>query len=270
VSLLSWSVFLVTAALFVSACLQSGQPESMRARHARVAVYWQDRQIEKGVPGPPPTPRAAWRDTAWAGSIQRWDHAAFRTVNHGWANPFFDRAMPVLTHLGDAFLHVLLFFGLLVWAVRRRRLDYRHTAVMGLIGVVLGLAPMLLKDIVPRYRPPTIYPYDIVLLVNPLYGSSFPSGHTFAAFCTAMILACRHRWTAPWAFGLAALVGISRVSVGVHWPMDVIAGAVLGMAAGGMTMLVWERRRAAAARPSSRGARSDGDEPEEEVLARVA
>jgi membrane-associated phospholipid phosphatase len=62
---------------------------------------------------------------------------------------------------------------------------------------------------------------------------SFPSGHTIAAFSVATIFADRyrgHRW-APWvAYGLAGLVGFSRLPLQAHFPSDVFAGAALGYA----------------------------------------
>jgi PAP2 superfamily len=60
---------------------------------------------------------------------------------------------------------------------------------------------------------------------------SFPSGHTIAAFSIATVFAERysdHRWV-PWvAYGLAALVGMSRITLQAHFPSDVFAGAALG------------------------------------------
>jgi membrane-associated phospholipid phosphatase len=60
---------------------------------------------------------------------------------------------------------------------------------------------------------------------------SFPSGHTIAAFSVATVFASRyrqHRWV-PWvAYGLAGLVGFSRLPLQSHFPSDVFAGAVLG------------------------------------------
>jgi membrane-associated phospholipid phosphatase len=60
---------------------------------------------------------------------------------------------------------------------------------------------------------------------------SFPSGHTIAAFSIATIFANRyrrHRWVPFVAYGLAAAVGFSRVSLQAHFPSDVLAGAVFG------------------------------------------
>lgn len=245
---LSRAAFLACALLFVLAALLSGQPRSMRQRHLETATYWQDRQIAKGAAGPPYRPRAAWRDAPWACAIQRWDHTAFHIVNQRCANPFFDRVMPWVTQAGDAF--TLAFFLIAVCIYSARRWPSVATTVrLGLIGIVLGLIPVVIKAGLFRYRPATLYPYDIVLLVRPLYGRSFPSGHAFAAFSVAVILARRHPVLAPWALGLALLVGISRVSVGVHWPADVLAGAALGAACGWSVVALHGRRAVTQAAP---------------------
>ncbi len=61
--------------------------------------------------------------------------------------------------------------------------------------------------------------------------SGFPSGHTIAAFSIATIFAeryRRHRWAPFVAYGLASLVGFSRITLQSHFPSDIFAGAVLG------------------------------------------
>lgn len=73
-------------------------------------------------------------------------------------------------------------------------------------------------------------------------GSSFPSGHTIAAFSIATVFADRyrqHRWV-PWtAYGLATLVGFSRISLQSHFPSDVFAGAALGYLIAHYAVLRW-------------------------------
>jgi membrane-associated phospholipid phosphatase len=60
---------------------------------------------------------------------------------------------------------------------------------------------------------------------------SFPSGHTIAAFSVATVMARRyrsHRWVPYAAYGMAALVGFSRLSLSAHFSSDVFLGAALG------------------------------------------
>ena len=62
--------------------------------------------------------------------------------------------------------------------------------------------------------------------------SSFPSGHTASAFSFATAMTSDTPWLALPLFGVASLVGYSRVHAGVHYPSDVIAGCVLGLSVG--------------------------------------
>ena len=62
-------------------------------------------------------------------------------------------------------------------------------------------------------------------------GTSFPSGHAAAVFALATVLSERNsdkRWVTPLAFGCASLVGVSRISMRMHFPSDVFVGAALG------------------------------------------
>lgn len=95
-----------------------------------------------------------------------------------------------------------------------------------------------LKVGIARKRPFVSYPNDITQRthVGPL---SFPSGHTTAAFATATALSLstkKWQWAVP-AYAYAGLVGYSRMRLGVHYPSDVLAGALIGIGSG---MLVWQ------------------------------
>ena len=84
------------------------------------------------------------------------------------------------------------------------------------------------KRIVQRDRPFITYPY--IIKRDEGGGYSFPSGHTSAAFCTATSLSLLYpKWyvIAP-SYLYAATVGYARVYQGVHYPTDVLAGAVVG------------------------------------------
>jgi membrane-associated phospholipid phosphatase len=84
------------------------------------------------------------------------------------------------------------------------------------------------RDWIDRRRPPLVYPEPKPLVHVP-HSGSFPSGHSANAFACATVLAWYDRRLAVPAFVLAAAIAWSRVYVGVHWPLDVLGGAVLGV-----------------------------------------
>jgi undecaprenyl-diphosphatase len=90
----------------------------------------------------------------------------------------------------------------------------------------------LVKVVIERPRP-EVLPVGAILRDHAT-GFGFPSGHTTLAFAFATVLhpllPPRVRWI-PWAMATAA--GLGRMYVGVHWPMDVVGGAALGIAIGG-------------------------------------
>ena len=116
------------------------------------------------------------------------------------------------------------------------------------VGVTVLVAETVsgaLKLWVARDRPPVSRAVPEPLLESPST-YSLPSGHATVAFACATVLALavpRLRWA---FYGLAALIAFSRVYVGVHYPFDVVAGAVLGVViAIALRMLAAALRRSA-------------------------
>ncbi len=104
---------------------------------------------------------------------------------------------------------------------------------------------VLLKKIIGRARPAVTHP-DIRALENET-SASFPSGHTSASFATATSLSLAFpKWyvIAP-SFAWASAVGYSRIRMGVHYPSDVLAGAILGTGTSFLTYKgnQWLRRK---------------------------
>jgi undecaprenyl-diphosphatase len=153
-------------------------------------------------------------------SLQRW------AVEHrfGPLDPFFEG----LSYIGSfGLVWLALAFALAGFSWRRPWLLIRVAVTILLAEMVSGL----LKAGIGRDRPPLANP-DPEPLVRLPATPSFPSGHATVAFACATVLALavpRLRWP---LFVLAALVAWSRVYVGVHYPLDVLAGAILGVLIG--------------------------------------
>ena len=118
----------------------------------------------------------------------------------------------------------------------------RRAGWLMLIGSISSLIDNLLKLLISRQRPPA----DLVHILNPTTGFSYPSGHavffTWLGFMVAFSLAPRVKPTYRPILWIAAavvivLTCIARVWAGVHWPSDVIGGVLLGL--GWSAFVLW-------------------------------
>jgi undecaprenyl-diphosphatase len=111
-------------------------------------------------------------------------------------------------------------------------------ALAALPPVKLLFEWQVVKALVERQRPGTTV-VDAILRDAPVAGLSFPSGHAVIAFAMAGVLAPYggRRWKMA-LYTLAALNGLARIYLGAHNPLDIVAGAALGVAIAGMLNLV--------------------------------
>jgi len=118
----------------------------------------------------------------------------------------------------------------------------RSAALSLVLAVLIGslTADHVLKPIVHRSRPFVEAPKVRVIGGRP-DDPSFPSGHATNAFAGAFVLSALAAAPAILWWVLAIAIAYSRVYVGVHYPLDVTAGALLGLAAGAIAVTVYRR-----------------------------
>ena len=137
---------------------------------------------------------------------------------------FLDAVMPYITKFADSGIGWILLALVLLIPRKTRRMG----AAMGValaIGFVTG--NLLLKNLVARTRP-FLFDPSIELLIAPPHEFSFPSGHTLASFECAIAVFCYRRKWGVVALLFAVLIAFSRLYLQVHYPTDVLCGAILG------------------------------------------
>jgi undecaprenyl-diphosphatase len=178
----------------------------------------------------PSLDRALRNRDAWAArdlSCAQWLHRAARYQT-------LVRVLVVVSRLGDGMFWYLLIAGLALLGGTHGR----DVAMQMLLAGALNLPLYFwLKHTIGRPRPYVKCP-DIHACARALDKFSFPSGHTLHAF-TFLIFCIWYFPTAALALApLVVLIAVSRVALGLHYPSDVVAGALLGSAvAGGVLML---------------------------------
>lgn len=165
-----------------------------------------------------------------------------------WIQEFLRQAVldPIVTaytHWGDAgLLWIVLSLVMLCFRPTRK------AGALSLCAMLLGLlcTNVILKHLVGRPRP-WLTVEGLIPLVEEPDPNSFPSGHSCAAFAAAgaWIRALPRRWMGITGLVLAAVMALSRLYVGVHFPSDVAAGICVGLLCSQAVWLAWKRLAAA-------------------------
>lgn len=169
--------------------------------------------------------------------IIEWDQELFIVINKGLSNSFFDWLLPILRNpytWAPLYLFLIIFFiktygkmGVLIVAI-----------TLANFGVSDMVSSHAIKKTVKRVRPcnDMVFKEDVTLRVRCGSGYSFTSSHAtnhFAMACFWIVL-FRRKWKPTLYLALiwAALVSISQIYVGVHYPFDILGGALLGFLIG--------------------------------------
>ncbi len=160
-----------------------------------------------------------------------------RLINVTLSNAVTDAVMPVVT--AEWFVRPILVLGILLMAWRGGKYG-RVTALLAILTIVLSdqISSHVVKPWVDRLRPCKSLEW-VHLLVNCSSGKSFPSSHATNSFAQAILWSYRHTGLARYIYPLASVIALSRVFVGVHYPLDILAGAILGGVCGCAILVIY-------------------------------
>lgn len=162
-----------------------------------------------------------WRDT------MAWEFTILDAIQQ-MRTPFLDFFFKSVTLLGEGGLFCIALGLVLLIPKKTRTCGICVLAALVLDALVCNVT---LKPLVARERPCWVNTSRQTLISSPR-DFSFPSGHTAVCFAAGAALYMNNRKWGIFSFVLAALVGFSRLYLYMHWPTDVLAGMVVGAAAG--------------------------------------
>lgn len=162
------------------------------------------------------------------------DWAILNWIQNIFGSTFMDFLMPKITALGNAGI-IWIIIGVCLLITKK----YRKIGIFVLVGLLMGLiiGNGIVKNVVARPRPCWINT-DFPLLISCPTDFSFPSGHTQSSMIAATILTMGNKKFGYVAIPLAVLIAFSRLYLYVHFPTDILGGAIMGITIGALTFIV--------------------------------
>ena len=156
--------------------------------------------------------------------IKHWDSLIFIKIHRLSGKRFLNKLAYRISRLGDGYLYAIASVLILIFDSDTAQKMIPVAVVAFAIELIIY---KIVKQIVKRIRP-----FEIIeganSLIKPPDKFSFPSGHTAAAFLMAVILSYFYPMFKIPLILFASLIGFSRIYNGVHYPVDVFAGILLG------------------------------------------
>lgn len=159
-------------------------------------------------------------------NIEKFDRMLIELINNKIKNKYLDAFMYRGTNLGGATFIITLTIFLIVFG----NANWRIIGIEALLSLIISqFLVVSLKMLLNRERPYKILEHLHTFGIE-LRDYSFPSGHTSASFSLATTIALNVPRLSIVVFFLAMVIGLSRIYLGVHYPTDVLAGVIVGLA----------------------------------------
>ena len=173
-------------------------------------------------------------------AMRSFEFALLDWIQGNLRNPVMDLLMPAVTTLGNGGLIWIALAGILLLIPR-----YRKAGAAVLAGLALEVicCNLVLKPLIARVRPCDVNTAVQLLVARP-DDFSFPSGHTCVSFAASLVYL--RMLPRPWGAAsvvLAAVIALSRLYVGVHYPSDVLGGFLVGCLVSWAAVRLAERRK---------------------------
>ena len=170
--------------------------------------------------------------------IQSIDAALFHFINSTLANPVTDMVMPFITERN----HWFIFYSLIwLYLVFKGGTKGRISALLVILLILISdqTADNIIKPYFQRIRPCHVLE-NVHLLINCSQSYAFPSNHAVNNFAAAVLFSYFYPSMKYFLFTGAFIVSLSRVMCGVHYPFDILGGALIGMAFAYLIIFLWK------------------------------
>jgi undecaprenyl-diphosphatase len=170
--------------------------------------------------------------------LQSIDASLFYFLNSTLANPVTDKLMPFITDRNNWFIfYVLIWLYLFLMGGRKGK----AAALLILLLILCSdqFAENILKPLFQRVRPCHVLP-DVHLLINCTDSYALPSNHAVNNFAAATLFSYFYPSMKYFLFTGATVIAISRVMCGVHYPFDIVFGAVIGIVFALIIIYLWK------------------------------
>lgn len=165
--------------------------------------------------------------------IIKLDHQLFYAINTGLSNLVFDWLMPILR---NRYTWIPLYFFIVYYLIKNLKIKglYLSLTLIACFAFADFTSASLIKKAIKRPRPcnEITFKSQVIMRVNCGSGFSFPSTHATDHFAIALFLVCvfknNNKYVSIALISWAFLIAFAQVYVGVHFPIDVICGAIYG------------------------------------------